>query len=297
MLFALIAALALGAATIFVMPMKAISPGHLVAGHNAVANDCLSCHKLGSGTPASYCSKCHREGEIGVKHSDGTEVIPVRQGLAGLHNSVRSLQCVNCHTDHRGTARDSATVLFSHSLLPAALASTCTECHDAQKPTDRLHQVVSLGCNECHSTEHWKPAQFKHDALAAEIAKDCGSCHASKTPADVLHKALAGQSCVSCHTTTAWKPATFEHTKYFRFDKDHPSRCADCHNMTASLKTYSCYNCHEHTPQKIASEHLEEGIRDYTNCVACHRSANKHEIQGRTGGNEGNRRGDEGDDD
>jgi hypothetical protein len=35
-------------------------------------------------------------------------------------------------------------------------------------------------------------------------------------------------------------------------------------------------NCHEHSPSRIASEHLEEGIRNYNNCIKCHRSASEH---------------------
>jgi hypothetical protein len=39
---------------------------------------------------------------------------------------------------------------------------------------------------------------------------------------------------------------------------------------------------HEHNPEKIRREHIEEGIRDFRNCVECHRNANKHDIRGQS---------------
>jgi hypothetical protein len=48
-------------------------------------------------------------------------------------------------------------------------------------------------------------------------------------------------------------------------------------------KKYTCYGCHEHTPAKIKREHLEEGIRNFDNCVECHRSGDKDEAKGGEG--------------
>jgi len=54
---------------------------------------------------------------------------------------------------------------------------------------------------------------------------------------------------------------------------------------------YTCYGCHEHTPAKIRAEHEEEGIRDFSDCVQCHRSAQEEPRErGREGGREGGRR-------
>lgn len=46
--------------------------------------------------------------------------------------------------------------------------------------------------------------------------------------------------------------------------------CVTCHKGGV-YSTYTCYGCHEHTPAKIRAEHEEEGIRDFENCVECHR--------------------------
>lgn len=86
----------------------------------------------------------------------------------------------------------------------------------------------------------------------------------------------------------AWRPATFAHERYFRFNRDHTTACATCHvdNVYAD---YTCYGCHEHSRSGIRSEHAEEGIRDYENCVKCHRSGDEHDTDrsGRGGGESG----------
>ena len=51
-----------------------------------------------------------------------------------------------------------------------------------------------------------------------------------------------------------------------------------CHTGN-DYSRYTCYGCHEHTPAKIRSEHQEEGIRDFENCVECHRSADKDSME------------------
>jgi hypothetical protein len=43
-----------------------------------------------------------------------------------------------------------------------------------------------------------------------------------------------------------------------------------CHKAQ-DYRAYTCYGCHEHTPANIRAEHQKEGIRDFENCVDCHR--------------------------
>ena len=64
----------------------------------------------------------------------------------------------------------------------------------------------------------------------------------------------------------------FDHDKSFLLDADHKVQCSTCHTKN-NYSTYTCYGCHEHTPDRIRAEHREEGIRDLDNCVRCHRSA------------------------
>jgi len=140
-----------------------------------------------------------------------------------------------------------------------------------------------MECAHCHQEHKGTPLEtakmiFTHDVLPAYIKDDCNQCHTQSIPKDEIHidKSLR---CGTCHSIEAWKPATFiNHEKYFRFDNDHPAKCATCHPQQ-TFKQYTCYSCHEHSEAKILSEHQEEGIKDITNCVKCHRSANKDEAE------------------
>jgi hypothetical protein len=76
----------------------------------------------------------------------------------------------------------------------------------------------------------------------------------------------------------SWTPATFDHDEYFRFDKDHTTKCSTCH-MNSDYSNYTCYGCHEHSRSNIREEHVEEGIHDYENCEECHRSGDEDEAE------------------
>ena len=224
-------------------------------------------HKLTKGS----CGECH----------DATQWKPARFDHA-LLDPKRTAQCLSCHKDDRPGDRLHANVgdncktchsttawkpaNFNHKTLAAGKG--CIECHKTDRLGDRLHANVGGNCKTCHSTTAWKPANFNHKTLAA--GKGCIECHKADRPGDRLH-ANVGGNCKTCHTTTAWKPASFNHDRYFWLDRDHRASCGTCHTDTANYKSYTCYGCHEHTPSNIAREHLEEGIRNYRNCVKCHR--------------------------
>ena len=124
---------------------------------------------------------------------------------------------------------------------------------------------------QCHTPERWKPATFDHALLAKAVLERCEGCH--KAPTDSLHRQFKG-NCAQCHSQERWKPATFDHDKYFVLDRDHNTKCVTCHTND-DYSRYTCYGCHEHRRDKVRAEHLEEGIRDFENCVECHRSASE----------------------
>jgi hypothetical protein len=128
-----------------------------------------------------------------------------------------------------------------------------------------------VSCGQCHQPERWKPATFEHALLAKAVLDRCEACH--KAPADSLYRRLLG-NCKQCHGQEGWKPATFDHDKLFVLDRDHNTKCVTCHTND-DYSRYTCYGCHEHRPDKVRAEHLEEGIREFGNCVECHRSANE----------------------
>ncbi|MFC2046956.1 hypothetical protein ACFLTK_01590 [Chloroflexota bacterium] len=97
-------------------------------------------------------------------------------------------------------------------------------------------------------------------------------------PPDNLHR-LTSENCGACHSTATWANARFEHDQ-FSFDRNHPSTCSNCHTVANDYSQYTCYSCHEHSTSEIREEHLEEGIRDYQNCVSCHQSGSEHVNRG-----------------
>jgi len=84
------------------------------------------------------------------------------------------------------------------------------------------------------------------------------------------HHAPRPQECSQCHRSEAWKPATFDHDRYVVLDRDHDASCVTCHNNN-DYSRYTCYGCHEHSQANIRQGHVEEGIRDFENCVECRR--------------------------
>ena len=275
---------------IYVLPETTVSPGDLIAGHESIAADCFRCHTAFRGTPSEKCIACHASGSIGLELTTGAPIVRT-QRRPQFHQALLEPACAACHSDHLGTGRPGANAVFTHELLRKDVLTTCGDCHGDRTPQDDLHRVAPTTCGSCHGFEAWKPATFDHATLVADQQRRCVACHADVRPSDVLHR-QAGEDCATCHATQAWKPATFEHEKYFRFDRHHPADpCQSCHPET--LDRYTCYGCHEHTPQGIAGEHREEGITDFEDCVKCHRSGDEDEAKRGDRRSRGSRSGDD----
>ena len=188
--------------------------------------------------------------------------------LSRGHEKIKN-ECMSCHTAFLGVDGEK-----------------CVSCHklaDIDKSTDRKFSHMSLSSNSCISchTDHQglenttQIKGFSHDLLQDDDVTNCDSCH--KKPEDSLHIKLA-TTCSQCHETEKWKPASFDHKDYFRFDRRHPANCEDCHDA-GNYQQYTCYNCHEHSPSNIRSEHYEEGIFRYEDCAECHPSGNEHDAK------------------
>ena len=265
-------------ALVFVYPHLMVSPGPLVKGHAELATDCFACHAPWRGAASSRCVECHALAEIGLRTTKGA---PIAKATiqASFHQDLIDQSCTTCHSDHRGprlTQRSRKP--FSHELLRVAVRERCASCHAA--PQDPVHRDISGSCGQCHRTDAWKPAQFDHALLAKAVLDRCEGCH--KAPTDSLHRQVEG-NCQSCHETDAWKPATFDHARFFVLDRDHDVNCDTCH-VGGDFTRYNCYGCHEHGLEKVRTEHLEEGIHDFENCVECHRSAQEEPGRGASRG-------------
>jgi len=202
--------------------------------------------------------------------------------------------------------------LSCHTLLDGAPPAKCAACHrpgdvgvrtakgeplaNPSPRTRRIHEALRGDCDRCH-VEHGGrlgTRRFAHDLLPADVAAGCAACHAEDRPKDELH-AAASAACAPCHGTSAWKPAAFDHEKAFRFDRNHPARCADCHPAGKSLKEYSCTGCHEHAPDRLERKHREEGITNLDGCRRCHPSGDEGDTIKGEGGRSGGGRGEDDD--
>jgi hypothetical protein len=279
----------------FAFPEPMLAPGPLQPGHAALAADCLACHAPFAGPDRAACEACHTVNDIGVRLVSGAPA-PQRPDPdaalteARFHQALGDAPCAACHTEH-GAA---AVPRFKHALLDGDQRDDCAACHVA--PDTALHSRVQSfdgGCRTCHNTADWENARFDHAQLSPADPRDCVACHAA--PTDALHQGLGAASadCAGCHEIQGWRPASFEHGRYFQITGEHRASCETCHPGatagTVNLERYTCYGCHEHSAAGVRAEHVEEGIRDFADCVRCHRSGEEHE--GREGGGDGEGRG------
>ena len=199
--------------------------------------------------------------------------------------------CFACHAPLTGVS--SGRCLTCHKPGDIGRLTTTGQPVAAPLAKTPFHQkLVSQDCVACHSdhagVKRFRPqGRFNHTLLNAPTREQCQDCHTS--PADALHRQISG-NCAQCHSQEKWKPATFDHAKYFEFDRDHRTQCVTCH-VRNDYSRYTCFGCHEHTPDNIRRKHVKEGIRAYDNCVECHRNADEHDIRGGYGKNEGERSG------
>lgn len=202
--------------------------------------------------------------------------------------------CFACHTTFSGATTERCTICHK----PEDIGKLTTLGQAIQKPltSTPFHQkLLKQDCLACHSDHagvkrYHTDGRFNHLLLQADARQECQSCH--KSPSDSLHRQITG-NCSQCHSQQKWVPASFDHNKYFELDRHHNEQCVTCH-VRNDYSTYTCYGCHEHSPDKIRREHIEEGIRDFRNCVECHKSGDEHDI--RMPGREGGRKHEHGDD-
>ncbi|MBP6335744.1 MAG: class III cytochrome C family protein [Bacteroidia bacterium] len=254
-------------------PHSMLNAGELVGGHQELKNKCFSCHEPFFGISSSKCVACHKTEDIG---KDSMSTHKQDSGQAGIlfHHMLENQNCTDCHTDHKGIIPDHPISSFEHTLLSQTIINKCSQCHS--KPTDTLHTFLSPDCINCHNTKDWTTSEkFDHNMVLSSERDLCSNCH--KSPNDKFHQ-MSKDNCSKCHSTTKWLPSTFDHSAYFELDKDHNVNCATCH-ANNNYSSYTCYGCHEHSQNKIAQEHREEGITDFTNCVSCHKNANEDDIR------------------
>ena len=205
--------------------------------------------------------------------------------VVSAHAEINT-DCFACHAPLRGASAERCIACHTLSAIGLRSSKGAPLVQKTKGLKTSFHQeLIEKDCVACHS-DHQAPRlaqrsrkRFSHDLLRVAVREQCAGCHVA--PTDKLHSKLSA-NCKQCHGQQAWKPATFDHGKFFVLDKDHNASCETCHTGN-DYSRYTCYGCHEHTPAKIRKEHQEEGISNFENCVECHRSGDKHAIEGKGG--------------
>jgi hypothetical protein len=246
---------------------------HTLADFAVTSQDCYSCHHNDDpheGRFGEDCNQCHV--------ASGWSPANFDHSLAAfkLEGEHAEAACESCHVNKqfKGTPTD------------------CYSCH--QKDDDHNGQF-GTDCAACHNPSSWDNVSFDHNRsnfpltgahanVACEnchangqfqgLSTACATCHAE--PAS--HAGQFGTDCAACHSTTAWKPAEFNGKHSFPIRHGGGATCATCH--PSSFTTYTCYGCHEHNEAKVRSEHQEEGINNFENCIECHPTGQEHEGDG-----------------
>ncbi|MEI6885930.1 MAG: hypothetical protein WCO02_15665 [Bacteroidota bacterium] len=257
---------------------------------------CVDCHTdMHNQTVGPDCQRCHSSRSWIIENI--TEIHQKsRFPLVGPHYTA---QCAQCHP--------SASLL---RFEPQGVE--CYDCHakdyaSTTKP-NHVQANYSKNCTECHSITSftWTNANINHDffpltlghsgvacadchvnGTSVKPSRECVSCHINNYNSTTNPNHITTQfptSCTDCHTTNpGWKPASYtSHDAQFFpiYSGKHQgtwTACSDCHTNAASLKTFSCIDCHDHNQPKTDQEH--NGIGGYTYasipCYECHPTGSK----------------------
>lgn len=202
----------------YLYPHAMLNPGELTEGHQDLNNKCLSCHAAFSGISKSKCISCHKLSEIGKDTLQETDSTGNRMKTL-FHQHLSDQECSSCHTDHKGIKPGTLSTGFKHEMLSQSISTNCASCH--QKPNDSFHQLLTNGCNKCHSTGKWVPSTFDHSKyfqLDQNHNATCNTCHTNNN--------FVAYTCYSCH----------EHSE---------NKIISKHNEEGIYNITNCASCHK----------------------------------------------------
>jgi len=261
---------------------SALMPGALSTAHAKLEVECKNCHVVFErGAQMRLCMDCHKPVGSDIK------------AKTGFHGRLKSQECKQCHTEHKG--REAKLVKLNEStfdhkqtdfqLKGKHLGKACASCHKPgikhrETPTACIschlkndHHKGGMGkkCETCHNESSWKDAHFDHSTtkfplINSHAKAKCADCHPDQRYAgtsttcvschrdDDAHKGRNGARCENCHEETKWEDSSFQHSQT-RF----PLR--DRHR---GLK---CDSCHKNSgaPEKVAMR-----------CASCHLKDDPH---------------------
>ncbi len=244
----------------------------ILADLQSAPQDCFSCHQEDDDHEGRFgqdCAACHAP--------DGWQPAKFDHNLSGfkLEGEHATVECEKCHVNN-------------------VFEDTPADCYSCHQQDDEHKGEFGTDCSSCHTPNNWEDATFDHalsnfPLTGAHVSVDCDKCHTNAQfkgldttcvachAEPTEHAGEFGTDCAACHTTTAWIPAAFtgDHTFPLDHGEEGTVSCATCH--PAGYKTYTCYGCHEHNESNVRSEHMEEGISDFENCMECHPDGREHD--------------------
>ena len=263
-------------------------------------NECLACHdgvdrfddfnhnaypfKLEGGHADDIpCTKCHLDARSISDLQSASQDCFSCHAQDDQHNGGYGTSCESCHNpgswedaifDHNLSAfrleGEHAEAACEEGHADGVFKGTPRDCYSCHSGDDEHNGRYGTQCEACHTPSDWEDAAFDHVRMAAVNA--CVDCHAEPQE----HAGQFGTDCAACHSTSAWEPASYNGTHTFPLGHgDGNGSCQTCH--PTNLATYTCYGCHEHNEANVASEHREEGITDFQNCIECHIDGREHE--------------------
>ncbi|HSJ57546.1 MAG TPA: cytochrome c [Anaerolineae bacterium] len=248
-LLTLIALLVLVAA----LPIYAlVEPTRLVEAGSAQEQRFLA---QGVATYVSSCAACH--GRLG----EGVGSMPPLNNAALADADRAVLYSTIAHPPH-GTAMSSWHVDDGGSLNTYQVESLVTLIQNADwvpvaALADRQGFVVP--------TPDVPEVRLATMEGSSEDPHECRACH--EEPA--MHAERFGLNCARCHTLDAWKPAYLtRHTFLLDHGDEGQIACQTCH--TTTYAAYTCYGCHDHTPDDMRLAHEREEITRLEPCGECH---------------------------
>lgn len=283
-----------------------------LASHAEFEGECLRCHVPWQGVRAVQCENCHTDvaeqrdlnsglhgrlpdaGRCFICHTDhkGQEANVTQIALDDFEHERFTEFSLVLHATGYGGAPLTCESCHPQGRFEAA-AVACIECHRSGEPEFTAGHGALYGetCQACHDGRD-SMVNFSHEQVfpldGAHAAAECAACHViaivAGTPNDCVgchqepatHFGSFGVDCARCHTTAAWTPAQLtRHT----FPLDHGDEgkiaCQVCH--PSAYVEYTCTNCHAHEPAETRDKHLEEGIVEFADCVACHPTGHEAE--------------------
>jgi len=182
-LLAAVAVTGLVLAGVFRSAKPLASPGALASPHASLDDACASCH--GPRVATIRCERCHDAFATGRLRNSAHVWIDAKDTKAA--ERAARLECVSCHTDHRGR----------RFPIAASDDRQCRACHFASLPSHPEFALVKAGVQKNEGL------QFSHKKHLKAVRKakldDCLYCHEPSRNRAGFVPINFDQQCSRCH--------------------------------------------------------------------------------------------------